>query len=207
MVFIVRDTSLSRPDPARKVLPGADVTAWHDVQQIIAKATASRDRILREAQEAYEAEKRRGYAEGSEQARLEQSARMLGVVARTAEYFTRVEQRIVDLVLLAVQNVVDGFDDVDRVAALVPRVLAEVRTQKQVTLRVHPDHAAPLRARVSQLIAAYPAIECVDVVGDLRLALDACAAESDIGIVEASIDGQMTALRHAFRSVFDREPA
>ncbi len=207
MVFIVRDTQdLSRADPALKVLKAADVTAWRDASQIVDDAKLRRDEILREAQEAYEAEKRRGYDEGNDQARHDQSAKMLGIVAQTAEYFTRVEQRMVDLVLNTVQIIVDGFDDTERVAVLVRRSLAEMRTQKQVTLRVHPDHVAELRTRVDTLIERYPTIECVDVVGDVRLAIDACAVESDIGIVEASIEGQMAAVSDAFRSVFN-EPA
>lgn len=204
MVFVVRDPSaLSRFDPAQKVLKASDVSAWREAQGIVADAMSRRDDILREAQQAYEEEECRGYAEGAERARQEQSARMLGVVAQTADYFARVEQRMVDLVLNAVQCVVDSFDERDRVAALVQRSLAEVRTQKQVTLRVHPDHVASMRVRMDTLIEPYPAIECVDVVGDARLEADACAVETDIGIVEASVEGQMSALREAFRSAFD----
>jgi len=38
-------------------------------------------------------------------------------------------------------------------------------------------------------------------VADPRLAADACILESEIGIVEASVQGQLAALRQAFAKV------
>lgn len=207
MAFIVRTSrALSRPAPSTKVLPAEEVWTLRERDEIIAEALRRRDEILQQAQADHESEKARGYAEGTEQARLSQAGQMMEVVARTAAYFTRVEQRMVDLVLGGVQVVVESFDDREKVAALVTRALAEVRSQKHIMLRVHPDHVAGLRERVDQLTFAYPAIECVDVVSDPRLARDALAVETDIGIVEASVSGQLEALTKAFRNAFDDRP-
>jgi len=204
MVFIVRaDPPLTRLDPAQKIARAEDVWGYRQAQDVIADAMRRRDEILREAQDAYGAEKRRGYEEGTEQARLDQSGKMLELVGRSSSYFSRVEQRVVDLVLGAVQCIVDEYDDRACVTSLVGRCLAEMRSQKQVTMRVHPDHVAGLRAQLDELTRPYPTIECVDVVADERLSIDACAIESDIGIVEASVTGQIAALKDAFRSAFD----
>ncbi|WP_076998304.1 HrpE/YscL family type III secretion apparatus protein [Variovorax sp. KK3] len=204
MVFIVRDSSaLTRPEPSQKVVKAHQVWTYREAEEVIAEALRCRDQILSDARTAFEAEKRKGYDEGSELARLDQSGRMVELVARTSTYFARVEQRMVDLVVSGVQSVISDFGDRHCVASLVARSLAEVRSQKQVTVRVHPDHAAAIREQVADLIRTYPAIECVDVVADVRIPVDAVAVETDIGIVEASATGQIDALKQALRTAFD----
>jgi type III secretion protein L len=48
------------------------------------------------------------------------------------------------------------------------------------------------------LLEGYPGVGLLDVVGDMRVAADACVLESDIGVVEASTEGQLAALESAF---------
>lgn len=204
MVFIVRQQPpLTRIDAASKVLAAADVWVLREAESIVADAVQQREQILADARAAYEAERQRGYAEGLEQARTEQTARMARLVAGAAGYFSRIEQRVADLVLEAVRGVIAGYGERQAVLALAGRALAEVRSQKQLTLRVHPDNAAYVRDAIGEVTRQFPAIEYVDVVEDARLAPDACAVESDIGIVEASVSGQLAALKAAFEGAFD----
>ncbi len=55
-----------------------------------------------------------------------------------------------------------------------------------------------LKAATDELLAAYPGIGYLDLVPDTRLHDDACIVETEIGIVEASIEGQIAALGRAF---------
>ncbi len=49
---------------------------------------------------------------------------------------------------------------------------------------------------------AYRGIESIEVIADLGIDEDACVIESDIGQVEASMSGQIEALRASFERVF-----
>lgn len=204
MAFVLRrQEPLSRPDPSAKVLAGDDVFVHRQVADVIADAWGQHAHIVAQARQVREDEARRGYAQGSERARLDQTGAMLAVVAQASRYFGRVEEQLAAIVLRAVRTVLDDYAERDRVLGLVRQALGEVRTQRHVTLRVHPDTAAHVRERLGELTRAYPAIECVDVVDDARVAGDACAVESEIGIVEASVAGQLAALEQAFKGAFD----
>ena len=100
MVFIIRDsTELSRPDTAVKLIKARDFWAFKEAERALAEAQEEKARILSSAREAYEAERQRGYAEGNESARLQQSGRMMDIVHQTMGYFTRLEADMVELVL------------------------------------------------------------------------------------------------------------
>lgn len=86
--------------------------------------------------------------------------------------------------------------------AVVKGALAVVRNQKQVTLRVlTPSQLDDVRASVNELLAAFPGVGFLDLVPDARLGPDACILESEIGVVEASIAGQLGAIEKAFASI------
>ncbi|ODS93685.1 MAG: type III secretion system protein [Comamonas sp. SCN 65-56] len=187
--------------PGTRIVPAADVAAWTDAQGLLAAARAQAQAIVASAQEQLAQERARGYAEGVAEAKMEQMEKMIETVGRTVEYFAAVENDVVALVMGAVRKIIDGYDDNERVMMVVRGALSVVRNQKQMTLRVPPERLDSLRARVNELLAAYPGVGYLDMVADARLKGDACILESEIGLVEASMDGQITALEGAFRKV------
>ena len=187
--------------PGTRIVPAADVAAWTDAQGLLAAARAQAQAIVASAQEQLAQERARGYAEGVAEAKMEQMEKMIETVGRTVEYFAAVENDVVTLVMGAVRKIIDGYDDNERVMMVVRGALSVVRNQKQMTLRVPPERLDSLRARVNELLAAYPGVGYLDMVADARLKGDACILESEIGLVEASMDGQITALEGAFRKV------
>src|SRR5690606_30996739 len=186
-------------DPAARVLRAADYAALIQAQALIDEAHAQADAILAGAQDAFEAERRRGYEDGKQEALLDQAEKMIETVGRTVDYFAGVENEMVDLVMSAVRKVIDGFDDREKVMIVVRNVLAVVRNQKQMTLRLHPDDVETVRARINDILAAYPGVGYLDLLADARLAQGACILESEIGMVEASLEGQIAALQNAFQ--------
>ncbi|WYX20027.1 HrpE/YscL family type III secretion apparatus protein [Achromobacter xylosoxidans] len=124
---------------------------------------------------------------------------MIETVGRTVDYFAGVENEMVELVMSAVRKVVDGFDDREKVMVVVRNALAVVRNQKQMTLRLNPAEVDTVREQINDLLAAYPGVGYLDILADGRLARGSCILESEIGMVEASLEGQIQALRQAFQ--------
>jgi type III secretion protein L len=211
MAFVISQHALSDPlQPARfglrlapgtRVLRREDWLLWRAAAQAVQVAHEEATQITAGAQAAFDAEKARGYSDGREEAQLQQAEQMIEQVGRAVDYFARVEQRMVELVMQAVQRVITDFSDRDRVVAVVKGGLAVVRNQKQVTLRVAPAQVATVQQAQNELLAAYPGVGFLDVVADPRLAADACILETEIGTVEASVQGQLAALRKAFAKV------
>lgn len=185
--------------PGTRVLQAADIASLVQAQAVLDNAHAQAEAIVAGAQEAFEAERRRGYEDGKQEALLDQAEKMIETVSRTVEYFAGVENEMVDLVMAAVRKVVDGFDDVEKVMIVVRNALAVVRNQKQMTLRLHPAEIDGVRERINEILAAYPGVGYLDLLADARLARGACILESQIGMVEASLEGQIEALRGAFQ--------
>lgn len=208
MAFIVHPSPLTprctlalHLDPSQKVVRADELRTLREAEDVIRLANEQAQQILERAQAAFEAERRRGFEEGTEEARLEQAEKMIENVGRTIDYFAQVEGRMVDLVMQAVRKIVSDFDDQARVLITVRNVLSVVRNQKQLTLRLSPHQVDTVKANVNALLAEYPGVGYLDIVPDSRLAGDACILESDIGVIEASVEGQLKALRAAFEKV------
>ncbi|MET4580102.1 HrpE/YscL family type III secretion apparatus protein [Ottowia thiooxydans] len=187
--------------PGTQVLRAAEVNAWADAEAMLEAARAQADAIVAGANDAFEKERQRGYAEGVAEARMEQAEKMIDTVSRTVDYFAKVESDMVALVMAAVRKIIDDFDDEQRVVIVVKNALSVVRNQKQMTLRVNPRQVDAVRAHTNELLAAYPGVGYLDIVPDGRLDAEACILESEIGMVEASIEGQIAALQAAFQKV------
>jgi type III secretion protein L len=205
-VFIIRDYArLSRPEGSGKVIKAQDFWSFKEAERALDDAMDQKKQIISSAEEAYASERLRGYAEGNEEAKLEQSGSMVEIVSQTVEYFGKVETKMVDLVLDAVRKVVSDFDDRQRVSTVVKNCLDLVRSQKHLSLNVNPAQVEYMRGQVVELQKIYPSITHIEVHPDAKLGLDACVVESEIGTVEASLTGQVEALREALSVVFEQQ--
>jgi len=192
-------------EPQANVIKADEYRLLVAAREIIDVASAHADRIVGEADAAYQAECDRGYAEGLANARLEEAEKMMENVSRTIDYFARVEADAVELVMSAVRKIFADFKDEEKVAIVVRGALAAVRSQKTITLRLHPDQVSVVKERINDILSGFPAIGFVDVVGDGRLEPHACIVETEIGLVETSLDGQLSALRKAFQRVLGEQ--
>lgn len=191
-------------DPGSKVLPESRLAALRDAESIYARATEHAEAITAKATQAYDEERRRGYADGQAAVRLEQATQVLENVARTIDYLEGAEDQIVGLVMQSVRKILHDFDDHERALAAVRSVLSMAREQKQVTLRLSPVEAERLKDRLHELHADYPTIRVIDVVPEKRLEGDRCILESDMGVIEASIEIQLAAIQAAFDKTVGR---
>ncbi|MDW2035140.1 SctL family type III secretion system stator protein VscL, partial [Vibrio sp. 665] len=113
------------------------------------------------------------------------------------EYYLQVEHKMTNVVLDAVRKIIDTFDDVDTTISVVREALQLVSNQKQVILHVHPEQVVDVREKVAGVLSDFPEVGYVDVVADARLKNGGCILETEVGIIDASIDGQIQALKQA----------
>jgi len=187
--------------PGERVLRASEFAMLADAEAMLAHASAKADAIIADAKTAFEQECQRGYAEGIAKAKMVQAEEMIETVVKTVDYLAQVEQEMVALVTSAVKKIVGDLNDEQRILAVVKNALSVVRNQKQMTLRLHPSQIESVQNHVNELLSAYPGVGYLDIIPDGRLQRDACILESDIGMVEASIEGQVAALENAFRKI------
>ncbi|AUI86012.1 type III secretion system protein [Vibrio azureus] len=197
--FVEIKTDNLKLTPGLKVLKAQDYTRYLDSQHLVDAASAKAESIIQQAQQAYEAEKQRGYQAGMEQAKVENAQILLDTLAKSNQYYLQVENKMTEVVLEAVRKIINTFDDVETTTRVVKEALYLVSNQKQVILHVHPDQVSEVKENVSTVLSEFPEVGYVDVVADGRLKNGGCILETEVGIIDASIDGQLQALRQAMK--------
>lgn len=204
-MLLVRKQSFELSSSSRLV-KAADAQTACDAEAVIAAAEAEAARLVEAAKEAFEEERRKGYAQGLADVQAEVSRRKLALAEESAEFMASVEQKMADVVMKSLRKCVDEIGEKELVVQIVRKVMkAVVRNQRQIVLRVAPDMVESVRSRMNEIIADFPLLDEVDVQEDPRLKGTACAVETAAGIADASIDTQLAAVEDSIRRRFARE--
>lgn len=195
-VFRLMKRTLPQPAPGVKVLKAAELEALVRASSIIAEAEKRAEEIRLQAEEAYRRRREEGYADGVEAGRLEHAEKMMETALAAVEFIERVEDTVVSVVTQAVRKIVGDLDEETRIRQIVSTALAHVRGEERVTVRVAPQD----EPAVSKALAAMTSSAFLQVVADPRLKRDSCILESDMGVIDASLDTQLKALERAFAS-------
>jgi flagellar biosynthesis/type III secretory pathway protein FliH len=131
------------------------------------------------------------------------AAEMAAAALRTERHYRTLEEETVSLVMAVVRKVLHAVEPRDLVVAQVSKALEAFRGNPRVTLKVHPQVADDLHARLSEITAKRPDIDLIDVKTTPDLASDQLIVESATGILEASIETQLEAIEKGFRQVID----
>ena len=181
-------------------MKATDVATVRSAAEIIAAAEAEAARIREEAKTAFEVEKRRGYEKGLDDGKMEIAMQKLDQVDSSLAFMESVEEKMTEVVMKALRTCVTEIGDREMVVQIVRKTMnAVIRTQRTVTLKVAPELVETVRARVSELTAAFPTIETFDIVEDPRLKGAACVLETEAGVADASVDTQLAAIEKSLK--------
>ena len=188
-------------DPAAKVLKAKDYAFYLEAREIIASAEQKATEIIEAGKEAYDQQKKQGYEDGIAESKLDQADQMLKVVSRTINYLAEVEKAMADILMTGVKKIIGEFDQEELAVNLVRNALQHVRNEKQVTIRIPPSQFKMVKAKLNEILAEYKGVGFIDLVADQRLSTGDCIMESEIGVVDASVDLQITALQQRFEKI------
>lgn len=204
--FVQLITEHGALSPEARVIKAQDYLALQDAGQLLAQARQEADEIRGRAEQAYEAEKARGYEEGMAAAKLEISEQMLETVDEAIDYFSRVERQVAEVVMASVRKILGEFDDEELTLQVAKNALHVVRNQKQVKLHVCPEQETVLKKRIAEIHAGYPGINYLEVIPDHRLSPGGCILETEIGVVDAGVDTQLKALENSLKARIGSQP-
>lgn len=180
--------------PDQKVIRARDYQAYLDAEALLAAARAEADRIVAAAREEFTAQQQLGYQQGLIEGRMEMAERMIDSVSRSVDYFSTMEGQIVEIVMKALRKILGEMDLRDRTVSTVRNALSLARHQSKVHVRVHPTEVQVVQERIQEITRPYPGVQFLDVVADARLDPGGCILESDVGVVDASIEVQLKAI-------------
>ena len=190
----------------RRVVKATDVATVRSAAEIVAAAETQAAQIREDAKAAYEEERKKGYDKGIADGKTEIAMQKLDLVDSSVAFMENVEEKMSEIVMKALKSCVAEIGDREMVIQIVRKTMAAViRTQRQVTLKVAPELVETVRARVSELTAAFPTIETFDVVEDPRLKGAACLLETEAGVADASVESQLAAIERSLKKHIAKE--
>jgi len=185
----------------KKYIKSSEYKTLHRSSAIINVAKKRADVIIEQAEKHYLNEKKRGYEEGIIESKVDQSEQMLKIVGRSISYLSEIENELSEVLMSAVNKIIDGFDDKELTVGLIRSGLQHVRNERQVTVRIPPGHFTHVKGKINEILADYKGIGFINPVSDPRLDAGSCILESRIGVVDASVDIQLAALSQRFERV------
>ncbi|MBQ3808128.1 MAG: HrpE/YscL family type III secretion apparatus protein [Kiritimatiellae bacterium] len=190
----------------RRVVKATDVATVRSAAEIVAAAETQAAQIREDAKAAYEEERKKGYDKGIADGKTEIAMQKLDLVDSSVAFMENVEEKMSEIVMKALKSCVAEIGDREMVIQIVRKTMsAVIRTQRQVTLKVAPELVETVRARVSELTAAFPTIETFDVVEDPRLKGAACLLETEAGVADASVESQLAAIERSLKKHIAKE--
>lgn len=186
--------------PDGNVVSAETYQAHVDGEAIIADAKAEAARIIAEAQQEADRLREDGYEQGLRDGEIEMAGKMLETVEKHVEYLSEMEAQVVKIVTKAIRKIIGDLDQHDLVSRVVGKALAVARDQSKAKIRVCPSQLETVRFKIDELLRPYPSLSFVDVISDSRLSLGDCILETDIGVVDASVDVQITAIEQTLEN-------
>ena len=185
------------PSGERRIIKAEEYQQSLLAQDILRQAEDRADAILAQARADHQMEKERGYAEGLEAGKQVMTERIMSAAVRSVDSLAAMEEDMVNVVIQALRKIIGEMDDRERLIRIVRTALTMVRNEKKVTLRVAPGQVDTANSALAELLQAHPGINILEVAADSRLKNADCILESDLGIVDAGLDGQIEAIRKA----------
>lgn len=175
-------------------------------EDVIAAAEVEAAQIREEAKAAYAAEKQRGYDDGIAEGKAEILMQKLNLLDESVRYMESIELKVSEIVMKALRKCVAEIGDTELVIQIVKKAMqAVVRNQRQITVKVNPAMVSVVKGRLQEILAEFPSLSYIDVAEDAHLAAAACVVETEAGLVEASVEGQLAAIEKSIRKNFAKE--
>jgi type III secretion protein L len=199
---VIRAEELGALGSARDLLAQAHTQS----QALLDKARNEADAIRADAERLAAAEIKRGYAAGWEQAQRDAAESMTRSEAEQAKGLASQEERMCMLVTRTLGKVLAEQQNDERFfAGVMTRVLRAAREEKFLTVRVAAEQRDAAEKAIRQVIEQTAAPNFIEVLGDAALRRGACIVESAHGVIDASLDTQMDAIRSALLAVWRPE--
>lgn len=195
MLFLKKQCAT--PPAGKRILKKDEYGQLIRANEILDKAEQKASETIAQALEIYEARKQQGYQNGLEEGRLEHAEKIMDTTMETIKYFESMEKSIAGLVTQCLERVIGEIDNEDLILRVVRSGLAVARNEKRVVVRVCEDDLQAVKDATSSLLQTYAGISILDITADSRLTKGACIIESELGVVDASIDTQLEAIKRA----------
>ena len=178
-----------------KIIRKDDLEKFFAAEEIILESKKKAQEILDKAEEIYKNRFEQGLTEGKEEGKSEYTFKIMDMVLSQVDSLESLEKQLVEVVTKSVNKIIGDLDEKDRIVRVVRKGLSAVRGEKRIVVRVS-THDEPI---VREDLKAYLLSDdgrsgYIEVRGDVNLKKGDCILETQMGVVEASLDTQLKIL-------------
>jgi type III secretion protein L len=191
------------PAPGQLIVKADEAAAFFAAEKLLGIAQEEERRIAASANEIYRRRHEKGYQDGLMAGKMEYSAKILETVMSSVEYLESLETSIVRIVSEVTRKLIGEMDHDEVIVRLVRQALNSARSERRVLIRVSARDEAAVRRDLAVLLQQRDggAAGFLDVLPDPELPPGSCILESELGVIEASLETQLknmekTLLKH-----------
>ena len=192
--FLSLKESVSKFPADVKIIKAKDYVDYKTTQDLWVEVNNEKKRQEVETSELKLKSIENGLLKGAEEAKARMANEMLKSASSLATQIKAIEQDLADVVKSAVRKIISDFDDDKLVLEAVKKGLQPVYQNQRVAVRVNPQMLPTVLSGIENINHQ---ISFLDIQPDDRLKNTDCIIESDIGIVNASIESQLSAIEKA----------
>ncbi|WP_076862066.1 FliH/SctL family protein [Bradyrhizobium mercantei] len=200
MVALVRLTSetISVLGPGQ-ILPAASAQALLHAEQLLTQAQRDAEALVEEARMSASRIEAAAREAGLKEAQVTIQQRLAAIAVESLRVMEQNKERIVDLGLQIARRIIDTTAPDETAVQIALRSLRVVGHSPVVRLRVAPSLVETVRGRVDEIVPAVTSRAVVEVISDPRINDAGCILETDAGLVDATIESQLTLIESGLR--------
>jgi len=189
--------SIPRIKPGVKIIKSNDYMQFKSAQELWEISQKDSKENVIEAEKLKLKSIESGLNQGAEEAKARLAKQILRSASSMTYQLSKIEKDLSDVVIGAVRKIISDFDDDKLVLEAIKKGLVPVYQSQRVAIRVNSELIPSLSSHIDSLKHE---IGFLEILPDDKLGKTDCIIESDIGIVNASIDSQLEAIEKAVKS-------
>ncbi|WP_426441416.1 FliH/SctL family protein [Bradyrhizobium genosp. P] len=200
MVALVQLTSetVNILGPGR-ILPAANAQVLLEAEQLLARARREADTLVDEARKSANMIEAAAKEAGLRQSQADFQERLTAIAVESLWIMEQNKERIVDMGLQIARRVIDTMAPDEAAVQIALRSLRVAGHSTLVRLRVAPSLVETVRRRVDEIVPALTSRAVVDVISDPGIKDAGCILETDAGLVDATIESQLSLIESGLR--------
>lgn len=188
-------------DRSQKVIEKAQLEPLLTANEMLKQAKEFANAKMKEAEEQYQKRFDEGYQAGVEEGKQEYAMKILDTVLTSVDSLESLERQLVDVVTQSVSKIIGQLDNQELVVKIVNQALNSLRGEKRILVRVSSSVVDAVKQDLKAfLLSPDGSVGYIEVRGDPTLKPTDCFLETQMGVVEASLDTQLKLLQNALQS-------
>lgn len=178
-----------------KLIKASSYREYIKASELFLIASAKVKKIIDGAKSVYDEQKKKGYNDGLNAGKKDIARIISEVGIEAAIYKDRLENKIVDTIIIILKNILDEIGDEDVLRQIIFKTLKSHKFKKEITIRVCPSQKEIVRNAVKTLQNKIQLVDIIEINGDSSLQKGRCIFQTDFASVDVGIKVQLQMIK------------